>query len=241
MKPVLLPAIDVRGGRVVRLAQGDYNRETEYGDDPVSVALSFVEAGATWIHIVDLDAAKGAGPINREVINRVAAATKGAAAVQTGGGVRTLADARALCGAGVSRVVMGSAAVADPPLIAAVAEIVPVAVGLDHRSGRVATQGWTQDSELLLTDALGMFTAASAFVITDISRDGMLEGPDISGLTDAVAATGTPVVASGGVSSLDDIAALAKIDGLWGIITGRAVYEGRVDVAEAVTLLKGTS
>jgi phosphoribosylformimino-5-aminoimidazole carboxamide ribotide isomerase len=241
MKPVLLPAIDVRGGRVVRLAQGDYNRETEYGDDPVSVALSFVEAGATWIHIVDLDAAKGAGPINREVINRVAAATKGVAAVQTGGGVRTLADAQALYNAGVSRVVMGSAAVADPPLVAAVAEIVPVAVGLDHRSGRVATQGWTQDSELLLTDALGMFTAASAFVITDISRDGMLEGPDISGLTDAVAATGTPVVASGGVSSLDDIAALAKIDGLWGIITGRAVYEGRVDVAEAVTLLKGTS
>jgi phosphoribosylformimino-5-aminoimidazole carboxamide ribotide isomerase len=175
------------------------------------------------------------------VINRVAAATKGAAAVQTGGGVRTLADAQALYNAGVSRVVMGSAAVADPPLVAAVAEIVPVAVGLDHRSGRVATQGWTQDSELLLSDALGMFTAASAFVITDISRDGMLEGPDISGLTDAVAATGTPVVASGGVSSLDDIAALTKIDGLWGIITGRAVYEGRVDVAEAVTLLKGTS
>lgn len=241
MSPELLPAIDLRGGGVVRLAQGDYNRETRYGDDPVSVALSFVEAGATWIHIVDLDAAKGAGPINREAITRVAAATKGAAAVQTGGGVRTLADAQALCNAGVARVVMGSAAVADPSLVATIADIIPVAVGLDHRSGRVATQGWTQDSELLLSDALGMFSAASAFVITDISRDGMLEGPDLLGLTDAVASTKIPVVASGGVSSLDDIAALMKIEELWGVITGRAIYEGRFDVAEAVALLKGTS
>ena len=241
MNPELLPAIDLRGGCVVRLAQGDYNRETFYGDDPVSVALSFVDAGATWIHIVDLDAAKGTGPINREAITRVAAETKGAAAVQTGGGVRTIADAQALCNAGVARVVMGSAAVADPSLVAAVADIIPVAVGLDHRSGRVATQGWTQESEWLLSDALGMFSAASAFVITDISRDGMLEGPDLLGLADAVAATNIPVVASGGVSSLDDIAALMTIEGLWGVITGRAIYEGRFDVAEAVALLKGTS
>ena len=241
MNPELLPAIDLRGGRVVRLAQGDYERETHYGDDPVSVAMSFVDAGASWIHIVDLDAAKGAGPINREVITRVAAAVNGAAAVQTGGGVRTLADAQALAAAGVSRVVMGSAAVANPPLVASVAEIIPVAVGLDHRSGRVATQGWTQESELLLSDALEMFATASAFVITDISRDGMLEGPDLLGLAEAVAATNIPVVASGGVSSLDDIAALAKIEGLWGIITGRAIYEGRFDVGEAVTLLRGTS
>ena len=131
----LYPAIDLRGGQVVRLLQGDYAQETVYGDDPVAVALSFVEAGATWIHIVDLDAARTGEAINRRVVAAVARAVGDRAAVQTGGGVRSLSDAQALSDAGVARVVMGSAAVADPSLVEEAAKIVAVAVGLDHRGG----------------------------------------------------------------------------------------------------------
>lgn len=132
----LYPAIDLRGGRVVRLLQGDYARETVYGDDPVAVAKSFVDDGATWVHIVDLDAARSGDPTNRPVIRRVAEALRGRAAVQTGGGVRGLDDARDLAAAGVARVVMGSAAVSRPELVAEVSGVVPVAVGLDHQIGR---------------------------------------------------------------------------------------------------------
>ena len=238
--PLLFPAIDLRAGRVVRLLQGDYERETVYGDDPVAVATSFAEAGAEWIHIVDLDAARSGSPVNRPVVAAVARALRGRAAVQTGGGVRTVDDAVALAEAGVARVVMGSAAVKDPSLVASASEVVPVAVGLDHRSGSIAVHGWTEDSGVSLDQALGWFPSASAFVITDISRDGMLAGPDVDGLRQAAAATTVPVIASGGVSSLDDVRALATIDGLAGVITGKAVYEGRFTVAEAVAALRNT-
>lgn len=233
----LYPAIDLREGRVVRLLQGDYDRQTTYGDDPVAVARAFAEAGAPWIHVVDLDAARSGSPVNRPVVAAIAAAVAGAARVQTGGGVRTVADAQALADAGVARVVMGSAAVARPELVAEAAVVVPVAVGLDHRDGEVAVHGWTQGSGVALADALGWFPAAAAFVITDISRDGMLQGPDVHGLAAAAAATGTPVIASGGVSSLADIEALAGVPGIAGVITGKAVYEGRFTVAEAVAVL----
>jgi phosphoribosylformimino-5-aminoimidazole carboxamide ribotide isomerase len=237
----LYPAIDLRGGRVVRLTKGDYDAETIYGDDPVSVAKSFADAGAPWVHVVDLDAARSGDPVNRPVVAAIAEALRGRAQLQNGGGVRTLADARALADAGVGRVVMGSAAVANPPLVAEAAEIVPVAVGLDHRDGDLAVHGWTEASGVRLDDALSLFPAAAAFVITDISRDGMLTGPDIDGLASAVAATDVPVIASGGVSSVDDIVALAAIDGLGGIITGKAIYEGRFTVAEALAALEGRS
>ena len=179
----LYPAIDLRGGQVVRLRQGDYADETVYGDDPVAVAQGFVEAGATWIHIVDLDAAKSGDPVNRPIIQSVAQAVRSAAKVQTGGGVRSVDDARQLADAGVARVVMGSAAVADPSLVASASEVVPVAVGLDHRNGELAVHGWTEGSGLQLDDAYGLFPTAAVFVITDIGRDGMLEGPDVEGLT----------------------------------------------------------
>ncbi len=234
----LYPAIDLRGGKVVRLAQGDYARETVYGDDPVAVALSFADAGAPWVHVVDLDAARTGDPVNRPLIARVAAALAGRAKLQTGGGVRSVADAEELARAGVTRVVMGSAAVADPGLVVAASEVVDVAVGLDHRGGDVATHGWTESSGVALSEALGWFPTARAFVITDISRDGMLDGPDLEGLSTAVASTSVPVVASGGVSSIDDVLALSRIDGLGGIITGRAVYEGRFTVVEAVRALR---
>jgi phosphoribosylformimino-5-aminoimidazole carboxamide ribotide isomerase len=234
----LYPAIDLRGGRVVRLTKGDYTAETVYGDDPVAVAESFVAAGAPWVHVVDLDAARTGDPVNRPVVERIATAIAGRARLQNGGGVRSLDDARALADAGVDRVVMGSAAVTDPSLVDRVAELVPVAVGLDHRDGELAVHGWTQGSGLRLEDALLRFPAAAAFVITDISRDGMLTGPDVEGLTAAVVASTVPVVASGGVASLDDVVALAAIPGLAGIITGKALYEGRFTVADAVRVLE---
>lgn len=238
IKPELYPAIDLRGGQVVRLRQGDYADETVYGNDPVAVAVGFVDAGSTWIHIVDLDAAKSGDPVNRPIIQAVAAAVSGRAKVQTGGGVRSIADAQQLADAGVARVVMGSAAVADPSLVTAASQIVKVAVGLDHRDGEIAVHGWTEGSGLQLDDAYELFPTADVFVITDIGRDGMLEGPDVEGLTRSAAVAGSPVIASGGVASLADIARLAEIPGLGGVITGKALYEGRFTVAEAVAVLK---
>ncbi len=239
---VLLPAIDLRGGAVVRLLHGDYSAETRYGDDPLAVAEDFADQGARWVHIVDLDAARGDGPINRPAIGQVAErlGTRGVK-VQTGGGVRTVADARQLADLGVSRVVMGSAAVRSPELVEEVAAMVPVAVGLDHRDGRVAIDGWTQESNLDLHSALAAFPSAEAFVVTDISRDGALIGPDLVGLCAAAAVTDRPVIASGGVSTLDDISALATIPGLGGVIVGRAIYEGHFTVAEAVAVLERSS
>ena len=233
----LFPAIDLLDGRVVRLRQGDYDDTTFYGDDPVQTALGFVTQGASWVHMVDLDAARSGTGTNRAVIAAVAAALEGNASLQVGGGVRTVDDARELAGAGVTRVVMGSAAVANPGLVDDVAAVVPVAVGLDHRDGDVATHGWTKASGENLDSMLARFPAASAFVITDISRDGMLAGPDIDGLARAAASTSVPVVASGGVGSLGDLRALAAVPGLAGVIVGKALYEGRFTVAEAVAVL----
>ncbi len=234
----LYPAIDLLGGRVVRLRQGDYADETVYGDDPVAVALEFASAGATWLHVVDLDAAKSGDPINRPVVAAIVAALDGVAKVQTGGGVRSLDDARELADAGVARVVMGSAAVREPSLVAAASEIVPVAVGLDHRDGELAVHGWTEGSGLFLDDAYDLFPTADVFVITDIGRDGMLVGPDVDGLTRSAELAGAPVIASGGVSSLADVAALARIVNLGGVITGKAVYEGRFTVRQALDALE---
>jgi len=233
----LYPAIDLRGGRVVRLLQGDYSRETTYGDDPVAIARSFADAGATWVHVVDLDAARSGSPVNRSVVAAIAATLAGRARVQTGGGVRTAADAEVLAAAGIARVVMGSAAVAEPEIVAAASEVVDVAVGLDHRAGELAVHGWTEGSGVSLTDALGWFPTAAAFVVTDIGRDGMLGGPDLDGLAAAAAVATAPVIASGGVATLDDLRALAAVPGIGGVITGKALYEGRFGVAEALAAL----
>jgi phosphoribosylformimino-5-aminoimidazole carboxamide ribotide isomerase len=234
----LYPAIDVRGGQVVRLRQGDYDDETVYGGDPVAVAVSFADAGATWIHVVDLDAARSGSPANRPLIAAIASAVSGRAKVQTGGGIRNVADAQQLADAGVARVVMGSAAVQHPELVEFAARVVSVAVGLDHRDGEIAVHGWTEGSGVALSEALDWFPTASAFVITDIARDGMLDGPDIVGLTSAAARVSAPVIASGGVASLDDIVALAAVPGIGGVITGKALYEGRFTLAAALEVLR---
>ena len=234
----LYPAIDLRGGRVVRLREGDFAAETVYGDDPISIATSFCEQGAQWIHVVDLDAALTGEPRNRQLVTSIVSALAGRANVQASGGVRTAADATALAGAGVARVVMGSAALGRPALVEEVASIVPVAVGLDHRGGVLAVDGWTKPSDVSLAEALSGFAGAAAFVMTDIERDGTLAGPDVAGLRAAVAATSTPVIASGGVAALDDLRALAAIDGLAGIIVGRALYEGRFTVGAALAAIR---
>ena len=233
----LYPAIDLLGGKVVRLRQGEYDDSTVYGDDPVAVALSFVEQGAKWVHMVDLDAAKSALPVNRPIIANVARALEGRASLQVGGGVRSVGDADALADAGVSRVVMGSAAVAEPTLVDEVARFINVAVGLDHRDGIAATHGWTQSSGERVLDLLKAFPLASAFIITDISRDGMLTGPDVEGLAEAARATSIPVVASGGVGSLAHIQELAGVPGLDGVIVGKAIYEAKFNVTEALAVL----
>ncbi|MSV81835.1 MAG: 1-(5-phosphoribosyl)-5-[(5-phosphoribosylamino)methylideneamino]imidazole-4-carboxamide isomerase [Actinobacteria bacterium] len=233
----LYPAIDLRDGKVVRLRQGDYDDQTTYGDDPVATAVSFAEAGARWIHVVDLDAARSGSPVNRPVVAAIARAVAGSAAVQTGGGVRSVADARALAEAGVARVVMGSAAVKDPSLVAAASAVVAVAVGLDHRAGEVAVHGWTERSGVQLADALQWFPTAAAFVITDIARDGMLTGPDITGLAAAARSTAIPVIASGGIATLDDLVELMSVPGISGAISGKAIYEGRFTVAQALEVL----
>jgi phosphoribosylformimino-5-aminoimidazole carboxamide ribotide isomerase len=237
----LYPAIDLRDGQVVRLTKGDYEAQVTYGTDPVAVALEFAGAGAPWIHVVDLDAARSGDPVNRPIVARIVAAVAGAAQVQTGGGVRTVGDVEALAAAGVARVVMGSAAVATPSLVDQAAQMLAVAVGLDHREGDLAVHGWTEQSGLSVIEALQMFPAASAFVITDISRDGMLQGPDIAGLAAAVRASPIPVIASGGVSNLRDVIVLAEIANLGGIIVGKAIYEGRLNVSEAVQSLAARS
>jgi phosphoribosylformimino-5-aminoimidazole carboxamide ribotide isomerase len=239
----LYPAIDLRAGRCVRLVEGDFSRETVYGEDPVAVALWFAAAGARWVHVVDLDAARTGDPVNRPVVSAIAAALAASGVrVQTGGGVRSLGDAASLIDAGVARVVIGTAAVEDPSLVEAAAGRWPgqVAVGLDHRAGEVRLRGWTEGAGRSVSELVpaAVSAGASAVIVTDISRDGRLTGPDVEGLSALVASTGAPIIASGGVSSLDDVRALAAVDGLIGVIAGKAIYEGRIDVADAVGVLR---
>ena len=226
----LFPAIDLRGGRVVRLHQGDFAQETVYGDDPVVVAKSFADAGAPWVHVVDLDAAKRDGS-NRELVVAVSRAID--VPVQTGGGVRD----GSLLALGVARVVIGSAAVDDPALVDRLAAEHPtqIAIGLDHRDGEVRTRGWIDGSGTRVEQLVERLSidGVAAFVVTDIARDGVLAGPDVDGYRALVARTRTPVIASGGVGTLDDLRSLADT-GVAGAIVGKALYEGRFTVDEAV-------
>jgi phosphoribosylformimino-5-aminoimidazole carboxamide ribotide isomerase len=239
----LYPAIDLRGGRAVRLLQGDYGRETVYGDDPVAVAEGFAAAGARWIHVVDLDAARTGAPVNRPVVAAICAAVAGRARVQTGGGVRDEAAAAALADVGAARVVIGTAAMERPEVVTAIARRQPVAVGLDARSGEVAVRGWLQGAGTHVLDVLPRFADAgvAALVVTEIGVDGTLAGPDLAGLAEVLARTDLAVIASGGVGTLDDLRALAALERsgrrLAGVITGKAIYEGRFDVTEALAAL----
>ena len=249
----LYPAIDLRGGRCVRLYQGDYDRETHYGDDPVSQARAFADAGAPWIHVVDLDAARSGEATNRDVIGAICAAVS--VPVQSGGGVRTAAAAAALADVGVARVVIGTAALEHPELVAEVASRQPVAVGLDARGTDLAAHGWQVSSGLDLTEIARSFAdvGVSAFVVTEIARDGTLEGPSIEQLSAVLAALadsalpGAPtpeVIASGGVGTVEHLVSLAalEVDGLrlGGAIMGRALYEGAFTLSAALIATAAT-
>jgi phosphoribosylformimino-5-aminoimidazole carboxamide ribotide isomerase len=233
----IYPAIDLLGGKVVRLHQGDFGESTVYGDDPVGVATLFADAGAHWVHVVDLDAARTGSPVNRAVIARIASEVN--VHVQAGGGVRDQASVDELLGAGVARVVIGTTAIANRELTVEMARRSPnrVVIGLDAREGKVAGHGWISESELTVFDLIESYRniPIAAYVITDITRDGTMQGPDVDGLRRAVEATTVPVIASGGIGSLDDLRAVRAV-GVEGAITGKAIYEGRFTVQDAVLL-----
>lgn len=241
----LFPALDLRDGRLVRLAEGDFGRETVYGADPVERALAFQAAGASWLHVVDLDAARTGDPVNRPVVAAIAAAVR--ISVQAGGGVRSEEDAAALLEAGVARVVVGTAVVAVPGLLARLAERWPgrVAAGLDHRAGEVRVKGWAESAGRHVEDIVAELgrAGAAAVIVTEISRDGLMLGPDYSGYLSLLERSPVPLIASGGVGSLDDVRRLARLKvgehRLSGVIVGRAIYEGRFSVAEAVAASRG--
>jgi phosphoribosylformimino-5-aminoimidazole carboxamide ribotide isomerase len=241
----LFPAIDVRGGRCVRLRQGDFAAETVYDDDPVGVARGFAGAGARWLHVVDLDAARSGRPENLGVVQAVCEAVD--VPVQAGGGVRDASAAETLLATGVARVVVGTAAVEAPALVDDLCARHPgrIAVGLDARGREVAVRGWVEGTGADLVDLATRFAASgvAALVVTEIGRDGMMTGPDTAQLAEVLAATGIPVVASGGVGGIGDLRVLAGLEAggrrLAGAIVGRAIYEGRIDVAEALRVLAG--
>jgi phosphoribosylformimino-5-aminoimidazole carboxamide ribotide isomerase len=235
----VFPAIDLRDGRCVRLYQGDYDRETVYGEDPVAQAEAFVAEGAEVLHVVDLDAARTGEPTNRPVIAAICDAV--AVPVQVGGGVRSEEAAHALLGAGVARVVIGTAALEDPELVERLSGAgCPVAVGLDARGDEVATHGWTERTGRTVSEVAGRFAdlGVEALVVTEIGRDGTMAGPDTEGLTALLTETGIDVIASGGVGELGHIGALAavEVDGrrLRGVIVGRALYEGTFTLSAAI-------
>jgi len=231
----LYPAIDIRSGRVVRLSQGEATRQTVYGEDPAAVAEAFVAAGARWIHVVDLDRAFEAGD-NESAVRRVIQRVSGRAAIQAGGGFRTLASVRRGLDLGLGRVVVGTAATKADFLRTLAAEV-PVerlAVGIDARDGQVAVRGWIETSSLTAVELARRAVGAGihTLIYTDVARDGMLRGPDVSGAL-RLQDQGAAVIVSGGVSSLADLRRAAEA-GLSGAIVGRAIYEGRFDLPQAL-------
>jgi phosphoribosylformimino-5-aminoimidazole carboxamide ribotide isomerase len=234
---ILYPAIDIRGGRCVRLIEGDFDRETTYDSDPSSAARRWVEAGAEWLHVVDLDGAVEGRPINGRAIAQIRAAVD--VPIQLGGGLRLLTDLEDAFSAGVGRVILGTIALQDPELvISAVARWDDrIAVALDARDGRLATDGWLGQSDSRAVDVAQRLARSQVrhFIYTDIRRDGTLTGPNVQGLNELIEQVDADVIASGGIASLDDIKAVATV-GASGAIIGRALYDGRIDLAEAVAL-----
>lgn len=231
----LWPAIDLRGGKCVRLLQGDYDRETVFGDDPAATARGFVAAGARRLHIVDLDGAKDGVPTQAELVGRMV--TAAGVPCQLGGGIRSLETVGRYLAAGVDRVVVGSVAIESPALLAEMAAAFPgrIVLGLDARDGRVALRGWLETSTLAALDVARRHAdlPLAAIVFTDIATDGMLSGPNLPALEAMVEAVPLPVVASGGIASADDVRRVAAT-GAAGCIVGRALYEGTVTIPAAV-------
>jgi phosphoribosylformimino-5-aminoimidazole carboxamide ribotide isomerase len=237
---IVFPAIDLKGGQVVRLAEGDMARATVYGDDPAAQALLFAEQGAQFLHVVDLDGSFAGSAQNREAVEGILAAFPGH--VQLGGGIRTPEAVAGWFDLGVSRVVMGTAALKEPQFVRDMARDWPggIVVAVDARDGMVATEGWAEVSDVPVIDLARRFEDAgvASLLFTDIGRDGMLKGCNVQATVDLATQSSLPVIASGGVAGLDDIRILALNAhlGIEGVITGRALYDGRLDLAAAIAM-----
>jgi phosphoribosylformimino-5-aminoimidazole carboxamide ribotide isomerase len=237
MPLVVIPSIDLRGGKVIRLKQGDYAQQLDYDVDPVKTAQSFAAAGAKWMHIVDLDGAKEGRPMQTKLIEKIIAASK--LNVEVGGGIRTAEDIQTLLEAGASRVVLGTKAMEDWPWFEWQAKDETfrnkLVLALDAKDGFVATRGWTETSKMLATDVAAKVNGwpLAAILYTDIAKDGMMTGPNFDQTAKLAAAGDVPVIASGGVGSIDHIHTLLN-RGIWGVIVGRSLYEGTVDLREAI-------
>jgi phosphoribosylformimino-5-aminoimidazole carboxamide ribotide isomerase len=237
---IVFPAIDLKQGQVVRLAEGDMDRATVYGDDPAAQAMLFSEAGAQHLHVVDLDGSFAGRAENREAVEAIIAEFPGH--VQLGGGIRTAEAVEGWFDLGVARVVMGTAALKNPQFVKDMARAFPggIVVAVDARDGMVATEGWAEVSDVRIEDMARRFEDAgvASLLFTDIGRDGLLKGCNIEATVDLARRTSLPVIASGGVKGLDDIRMLAihADEGIEGVITGRALYDGRLDLAAAIAM-----
>lgn len=239
----IFPAIDLKGGQVVRLAEGDMARATVYGDDPAAQARLFAGAGASHLHVVDLDGAFAGASVNGAAVENIIAAFPGK--VQVGGGIRDRPGVDRWLALGVERVIIGTAALKDPEFVKSAARDLPgrIVVGVDARDGMVATEGWADVSDVRVEDLARRFEDAgvAALLFTDVGRDGLLKGCNVEATVALAKSVSIPVIASGGVADIHDIHALRPhvADGIEGVITGRALYDGRLDLAEAIAAGRG--
>lgn len=238
---ILYPAIDLKDGNAVRLVHGDMDQTTVFNDDPAAQAKEFVAAGCEWLHLVDLNGAFAGTPVNAAPVEAILKACHVPA--QLGGGIRDMATIEGWLDKGLARVILGTVAVEDPALVREAAKAFPgqVAVGLDARNGRVATRGWAEETDVMVTDLAKSFEDAgiAAIIYTDILRDGAMRGPNIDATADLARAVDIPVIASGGVSSMGDLTALKATGVIAGAISGRALYDGAIDLNAALTHLRG--
>ena len=237
---ILYPAIDLKDGQAVRLIHGEMDRATVFNDDPAAQAQAFVDAGCEWLHLVDLNGAFAGTPVNAAPVEAILRRCRVPA--QLGGGIRDMATIERWLSLGLARVILGTVAVEDPTLVREAARTFPgqVAVGLDARNGRVATRGWAEETDVMVTDLAKSFEDAgiSAIIYTDILRDGAMKGPNIAATEALARAVDIPVIASGGVSSLADLTALRDTGVISGAISGRALYDGALDLGAALRALK---
>ena len=239
---ILYPAIDLKDGQAVRLLRGDMDKSTVFSDAPAAQAAEFVAAGCDWLHLVDLNGAFAGRPVNAPAVEHILAACPGTPA-QLGGGIRDMATIETWLDKGLARVILGTVAVENPDLVRDAARAFPghVAVGIDARNGRVATKGWAEETDVMVTDLAKSFEDAgvAAIIYTDIDRDGAMQGPNIPATAALANAVSIPVIASGGVSSLADLIALRDCGAdLNGAISGRALYDGALDLKQALAALK---
>lgn len=237
---ILYPAIDLKDGACVRLYKGEMDQATVFNTNPAAQARAFAEAGCDWLHLVDLNGAFAGAPVNAAPVEEILQALD--IPCQLGGGIRDMATIEAWLSKGLARVILGTVAVEDPALVRAAAKAFPgqVAVGIDAREGRVATKGWAEETEVQVTDLARSFEDAgvAAIIYTDINRDGAMQGPNIDATESLARAVSIPVIASGGVSSLSDLMALNDTGVISGAISGRALYDGAIDLGAALAALR---